>query len=171
MITTTAPGATGTITNSAIASAWQNVITQTLFSTQVTNNAAILNVTKTGSAPVVRVGDTLVYTLGYKNVGNLPATTVRLTDTLPSGLNVIGASPLPTSQTAQRVAWNLNTLAAGQQGQIVITTTVVAPWGRTLLNVADIVGQSGSFAGHAELSTSVSFFKLYLPIVVKNATF
>ncbi len=122
VITTTAPGVTGIITNSAVAGAWQNVLTQTLFSTQVTNNAAILQVTKTGSAPVVRVGATLVYTLGYKNVGNQVATTVRLTDTLPSGLTVIGTSPLTTSQTAQRLAWNLNTLTAGQQGQIVITT-------------------------------------------------
>jgi uncharacterized repeat protein (TIGR01451 family) len=171
VITATAPGVTGMITNSAVASAWQNVLTQTLFSTQVTNNAAILNVAKTGSAPVVRVGDTLVYTLDYKNVGNQVATTVRLTDTLPSGLSVIGASPLPTSQTAQQLAWNLNTLAAGQEGRIVITTTVNAPGGRTLLNVADITGQPGSYAGHAELSTSVPLFKLYLPIVVKNAAF
>jgi uncharacterized repeat protein (TIGR01451 family) len=169
VITTTAPGVTGIITNSAVASAWQNVLTQTLFSTQVTNNAAILNVTKTGSAPVVRVGDRLVYTLSYKNLGNQVATTVRLTDALPSGLTVIGTSPLTTSQTAQQLAWNLNTLTAGQQGQIVITTTVGAPWGRTLLNVADITGQLGSFAGHAELSTSVPFFRIYLPIVVKNA--
>jgi large repetitive protein len=171
VITATAPGVTGIVTNSAVASAWQNVITQTLFSTQVTNNAAILNVTKTGSAPVVRVGATLVYTLAYKNVGNQAATTVRLTDTLPSGLTVIGASPLPTSQTAQRLAWSLDTLAAGQQGQIVITTTVGAPWGRTLLNAADVMGQPGSYAGHAELSTNVPLFKLDLPIVVKNAAF
>jgi len=171
VITTTAPGVTGIITNSAVASAWQNVLTQTLFSTQVTNNAAILNVTKMGSAPVVRVGDRLVYTLGYKNAGNQVATTVRLTDTLPSGLTVIGMSPLPTFQTAQNLAWNLDTLTAGQQGQIVITTTVGAPWGRTLLNVADITGQPGSFAGHAELSTSVPFFRMYLPIVVKDAAF
>ena len=171
VITTTAPGMTGIITNSAVAGAWQNVLTQTLFSTQVTNNAAILNVTKTGSAAVVRVGDRLVYTLGYKNVGNQVATTVRLTDTLPSGLTVIGTSPLTTSQTAQQLAWNLNTLTAGQQGQIVITTTVGAPWGRTLLNVADITGQLGSWAGHAELSTSVPFFRMVLPIVLKDAAF
>jgi uncharacterized repeat protein (TIGR01451 family) len=171
VITTTAPGVTGVVTNSAVASAWQNVLTQTLFSTQVTNNAAILNVTKTGSAPVVRVGATLVYTLGYKNAGNQTATTVRLTDNLPSGLTMIGVSLLPISQIGQQLAWNLNTLTAGQQGEVVITTTVGGPWGRTLLNVADITGQPGSFAGHAELSTSVPLFKLYLPIVVKDATF
>ena len=131
VITATAPAATGIITNSAVASAWQNVITQTLFSTEITNNAAILNVTKT----------------------------------------VIGASPLPTSQTAGHLVWSLDTLTPGQQGQIVITTAVGAPWGRTLLNVADITGQFGSFAGHAELSTNVPSFKLYLPIVLNNAAF
>jgi uncharacterized repeat protein (TIGR01451 family) len=170
VITTTAPGVTGQITNSAVASAWQNVITQTLFSTQITNNAAILNLSKTGSAPVVRVGDTLVYTLGYENAGNQDATTVRLTDTLPSGLTVVSASPLPDVQTAQQLAWNLGTLGAGQEGQIVITTTVGGPWGRTLHNVADATGQPGSQPGHAELNTTIPFFKLYLPIILKNAT-
>ena len=39
VITTTAPTAAGVITNSAIASAWQNVVTQTLLSTQIVNTA------------------------------------------------------------------------------------------------------------------------------------
>jgi uncharacterized repeat protein (TIGR01451 family) len=168
VITTTAPGTPGNITNSAIASAWQNVMTQTLFSTQVVNAGAILQVVKTGSAPVVRVGETLVYTLRYENTGNQTATTVRLTDTLPSGLTVVGTSQPPTSQTAQQLVWDLGTLNAGQQGQIVITTTVGGPWNRTLLNVADITGQAGSYPGHAELSTTIPLVKLYLPIVMKN---
>jgi uncharacterized repeat protein (TIGR01451 family) len=168
VITTTAPSAPGVITNSAIASAWQNVMTQTLLSTQVVNAGAILNVVKTGSAPVVRVGDTLVYTLRYENAGNQTATAVRLTDTLPSGLTVIGAAPSPTVQTAQQLIWNLNTLTAGQQGQIVITATVGGLWGRTLLNVADMTGEAGSYPGHAELSTTIPFIKVFLTLIMKN---
>ncbi len=169
VITTTAPLDAGIITNSALASAWQNVITQTMISTQITNNAAILNVTKTGSAPVVRLGDTLVYTLSYGNIGNQTATTVRLTDTLPSGLTVLGTSQPPASQNPQQLVWDLSTLNASQQGQIVITTTVGGSWGRTLLNVADLTGQSGSQAGHAELSTVIPSIKMYFPLVMKNA--
>jgi uncharacterized repeat protein (TIGR01451 family) len=168
VITTTAPGAVGVITNSAIANAWQNVMTQTLFSTQVVNAGAILQLAKTGSAPVVRVGETLVYTLPYENTGNVTATTVRLTDTLPSGVTVVGTSLPPASQTAQQLVWNLGALNVGQQGQIVVTTTVGGPWNRTLLNVADLTGQAGSFPGHAELSTIIPIFKLFLPLIMKN---
>ena len=170
VITTTAPGATGVITNSAVANAWQNVMTQTIFSTQVVGTGAILQLTKTGSAPVVRIGDALVYTLRYQNTGDQIATTVRLTDTLPSGLTVVGVSQPPVSQTAQQLIWDLGTLTAGQAGQIVITTTVGGPWGRTLFNVADITGQPGSYPGNAELSTTIPFAKLLLPIITRNAT-
>ena len=168
VITTTAPTTPGLITNSAVGSAWENVVTQTLFSTQVTANAAILSVVKTGSAPTVNVGSTLMYTLSYQNIGNQTATSVRLTDTLPSGLAVVGTSLPPALQTAQQLAWNLGTLNAGAQGQIVITTTVNGPWNRTLLNTADITGQVGSFPGHAELSTIIPPFKLSLPLIFKS---
>ena len=169
VITATAPNTTSLITNSAIAGAWQNVMTQTLLSTQLINNGAILSVVKTSSAPVVNVGDKLVYTLSYENIGDQTGTTVRLTDTLPSGLTVVGTSQPPASQTAQQLVWNLDTLNAGAQGQIVITTTVGGAGGRTLINTADITGQAGSFGHHAELSTTVSFIKQYLPVVLKAA--
>ena len=168
VITTTAPAVTGVITNSAVASAFQNVVTQTLFSTQVIATGAILQVTKTGSAPVVDAGDTLVYTLRYENTGNQPATTVRLTDTLPSYLTVVAVSQPPDYQTAQQLAWNLGTLSPTGQGQIVITTTVGGAWGKVLHNVADLTGQAGSYPGHAELDTPVRLFMMYLPIIAKN---
>ena len=168
VLTTTAPSATGAITNSAIGNAWENVVTQTLFSTQVITNAAILSVVKTGSAPKVNVGSTLVYTLSYQNIGNQTATTVRLTDTLPSGLTVIGTSQPPASQTAQQLVWNLGTLNASAQGQIVFTTTVGGPAGRTLTNTASITGQVGSFGGQDTLSTTVRLLIQYLPIILLN---
>ena len=143
-------------------------MTQTLFSTQVVNNGAILHVTKTGSASAVSVGKPLVYTLSYDNLGNQTATSVRLTDTLPANLTVIAVSRPPDYQTAQKLAWNLSDLISSAQGQIVITTTVGSPGNRTLHNVVDMTGQPGSYAGHAELNTVVRPFSLYLPIVLKN---
>jgi uncharacterized repeat protein (TIGR01451 family) len=168
VITTTAPAAPGVITNTAIASAWQNVVTQTLFTTEIVTNDAILRVTKTGSAPAVNLGGTLVYRLQYSNAGNQPATTVRLTDTLPANVTIVGASPSPASQTAQHLAWNLGTLNAGAQGQVVITATVGGAGGRVLHNVADITGQAGSYPGYAELDTTVRPISLYLPIIRKD---
>ena len=170
IITTTAPAATGVFTNSAVANGWQNVMTQTLFSTQVISSAAILQVTKTGSASVVGTRDQLVYTLQYKNIGNLAATTVRLTDTLPSGLAIVAMSRPADYQTAQRLAWNLGTLNPAQQGQIVITTTLGGKWVNGLHNVADLIGQPGGYPGHAELDTLVQMPTLYLPIIMKDAT-
>jgi uncharacterized repeat protein (TIGR01451 family) len=168
VITTTAPAAAGVITNSAIASGWHNVVTQTLFATEIVTNEAILRVTKTGSAPAVNLGGTLVYKLQYSNAGNQPATTVRLTDTLPASLTVVAVSPPTDYETAQQLAWNLGTLAPGAQGQIVITTTVGGAGGRTLRNVANVTGQPGSNPGHAELDTSVRLISMYLPIIMKS---
>ncbi len=168
VITTTAPAAIGTIANSAIASAWQNVMTQTLLSTQIVNTAAILQVTKSASASAVDVGDTLVYTLHYANTGNQTATTVRLTDTLPANLTVLATSPVANVQIGQQLAWTVGTLNAGVQGQVVITTTVGGAGGRILHNVGDITGQSGSYPGHAELDTPVRLITLYLPVIRRD---
>jgi uncharacterized repeat protein (TIGR01451 family) len=167
VLTTTAPAAAGVITNSAIASAWHNVMTQTLLSTQLVSAAPILQVTKSGSAPAVDLGDTLVYTLRYSNAGNQTATTVRLTDTLPANLTVIATSPAADVQTAQQLVWNLGTLNAGAQGQVVITTTVGGVGGRVLHNVADVAGQPGRYPGHVELDTPVRLITMYLPIIIK----
>jgi len=165
VITTTAPTASGYITNSAVASAFQNVVTQTLFSTRVITNVTILRVAKSTSAPAVDLGDTLVYTLRYSNDGTQNATTVRLTDTLPANLTVVATSPVADVQTAQLLAWDLNTLNASAEGQVVITATVGGAGGRILHNVADITGQVGSYPGHAELDTLVRFVLLHLPVI------
>lgn len=169
VITTTAPAATGIITNSAIASAWQNSMTQTLFSTTIITPAAILRVNKTASASSVGVGDTLVYTLHYDNAGNQTATSVRLTDTLPANLDIVAVSRPADVQTAQQLAWNVGSLDPGEQGQIVITTTVQGSWRRTLHNVADITGGAGDYPDHAELDTKVRPVLLLMPIIAKNA--
>jgi uncharacterized repeat protein (TIGR01451 family) len=168
VVTTTSPAQTGVITNSAVANAWQNVLTQTLFATQVVGDAAILRVYKSASAQAIDPGRTLVYTLRYENGGKQPATGVRLTDTLPSGVTFVGAFPQPTTRTGQQCAWDLGGLNQAKGGQIVITTTVQASRGSVLHNVADITAQPGSFPGHDELDTPVPMLKLFLPIVMKH---
>jgi len=167
MITTTAPSATGVITNTAFADASQAAMVTALYSTQVLSEGVILRITKDGPAQV-SVGDPLVYTLRYSNIGNQQATGVLVTDTLPTGITVTAVSPTPFSQTAQRVVWQFSSLNAGASGQIVVTATVGGPAGRTLHNVADITAQPGSYPGHAERDTWVRFHILYLPIVLRN---
>lgn len=167
VVTTTAPTFGGVITNTALVDAWQSAMTQTVFSTQIIPTGAILQVTKEGSAPAVGVGDELVYTLRYKNMGDATATGVVLTDTFPSDISVDGVYPPAASLTDQQGVWNLASLAPSATGEIVITTTVGGSSDRTLHNVVAITGDD-SFPGHAELNTQVRCIRLYLPLVMKN---
>lgn len=166
VVTATAPAVTGTITNTALADARQRVVTQTMFATQVVTDAAILQIAKMASAPVIDVGDELVYTLLYRNIGNRTATGVMLTDTLPADVSVTGVYPPATSQTPQYVIWDLDPLGQDESGKAVITVTVGGGRDRTLHNAADITGLD-SFPGHAELDTQVRPAMLYLPIVMR----
>ncbi len=168
VVTATAPAAAGTLVNTALLDAHQEVMTQTLFSTQVVNQGAILHVTKAASAQTAHLGDALVYTLHYANDGNQTATGVVLTDTLPSGLTVINLNPPANSTANQQAVWNLGTLAPGAHGDILVTVRVGGASRRTLHNIADITGQPGSFPDHTDLPTPVEPNMLYLPIVNKS---
>jgi len=170
VITTTAPASTGVITNVALADARQRVVTQTAFATQVISTGAILKVTKQGSATEVGVGDELVYTLRYRNIGNQTATNVVLTDTLPSDVTVTGVSPATTSSTAQQLVWNNigTVISYSSPIAVVVTVTVDGDWGRTLHNAADITAP-GSYSDRDELDITVREVILYLPIVMKNS--
>ena len=167
IITTTAPAATGLITNTALADAAQASMTTAVFSTRVISEAAILRVTQAASASSVKVKDVLVYTIRYSNLGNLPADGVVLTDTLPSGINVTAVYPA-ASVTSQRVVWQLGVVNAGVEDQVVITATVGWPANRTLHNVVDIAGEAGSYPDHAELDTAVRPQMFYLPLIKKG---
>jgi len=168
VITTTSPASAGTITNTALADAPQWVIEPQTWATQVVEEGAILQVTKRASAPIAEINEQLVYTLRYKNVGNLTANGVILADTLPAGVTVTGVSPSPTSQTSQLITWDLVTLDPGESGQAVITLTVGGVESYMLHNEADVTG-TGSFPGHAELDTPVQPKALYLPLMLRNA--
>ncbi|HEX6293012.1 MAG TPA: SdrD B-like domain-containing protein [Herpetosiphonaceae bacterium] len=102
-----------------------------------------VNVRLTKSAPAtVVVGQTLTYTLTYTNTGPGLAQSVTITDTLPSGLTFVSATPAPASQTGQNLSWNLGTLAPGQSGTIAVQTTVAATAPATLTNTARIATTS-----------------------------
>jgi uncharacterized repeat protein (TIGR01451 family) len=169
VITTTAPSSTDRITNTALADARQRVVTQTVFATDVVTEAASLRLTKHASAGAVNVGDDLVYTLRYRNIGNQVATGVVLTDLLPSEVTVTGIisqSPLISSDP---LVWSIGAVTPGlAPGEIVITTTVNGGWGTTISNVAEIRAL-GAYGGYAEVFTSIRLAKLYLPIVTRKS--
>jgi uncharacterized repeat protein (TIGR01451 family) len=168
VITTTSPALTGVITNVAMADAQQRVMTHTLFASQVVTKGAILKVTKQGSPSVVDVGDKLVYTLQYENIGNETATGVVLTDTLPDDVTVTGIYSSATLIMTDPLVWNLGTILTDTPpGEVVITVTVGGNWDRILHNEASITAASG-FPDDAELDTTVRSAMLYLPIVMRN---
>ena len=168
VITTTSPSEAGVITNTVLADARQRVMTHTLFATQVVTEGAILEVKKSGSAPKVDLGDELVYTLRYENIGNQLATGVVLTDTLPSDITVTGVYTSTAVSTSQRLVWDLGTLSPTVPGKVVFTTTVEGVGDRWLHNKADITGQPGSFSGYAELYTRVRLVFIYMPLIMRN---
>lgn len=168
VVTATAPVSPSIITNTAIAGAQHRGMTYALFATQVISEGSILHVSKQGSAAEVDVGDELVYTLRYENIGNQPATGTLLTDTLPADVSFTGIySTGGTLVSSSPLVFDLGTVSPGNPPEkIVITVTVTGGWGETLHNVADITAP-GSYPGHAELYTDVRLAILYLPLVAR----
>ena len=166
ILTTTAPSSPGIITNTAMADAYERIMTHTIQSAHVITEGAILQLTKLGSATDVFVGGKLVYTLQYENVGNRTSTGAVLTDILPDDIIVVGVYPTATVNSSESLVWDIGQVLVNAPGTAVITATV---WGqeRMVHNVADITSPN-SFPGHAEWNVHLLPAALYLPIVVRN---
>lgn len=88
-------------------------------------SSADLSVTKTDSPDPVTVGSELTYTLAVANGGPDAGTSVSLTDTLPSQVTFVSASPAQGSCTGtSTVTCDLGTLTSGQNTTV---TIVVRP--------------------------------------------
>jgi len=102
--------------------------------------SADLAITKSDSPDPVVPGETLIYTLVYTNYGPSDAVNVIVTDTLPAEVTFVAADP-PQTTGPNPLTWNLGTVAAGDSGRIVITTTVnsdvTAPFTNTVVITSD----------------------------------
>lgn len=123
---------------------------------------ADLAVTKTDSPDPVNVGATLTYTIQVTNLGPQGATSVTLTDRLPSRTDFISATS--TSGTCDRkgkeVTCNIGSLAADASKANAVTVTIqVRPTKKgTLTNTASVDGVETDPVGvndKAEASTTV----------------
>lgn len=58
-------------------------------------------------------GETITYTITYKNVGNTTITAYTITDLFPGTLDYVSAVPTPTSITptsyGKELLWNIST--------------------------------------------------------------
>jgi len=80
-------------------------------------SAPALTIDKQGHGATMP-GNTLVYRLNYANVGNAPATTVRLTETYPAELSFLAADPPPSFGDN---VWDFGTLTPPFGGTVVVT--------------------------------------------------
>jgi uncharacterized repeat protein (TIGR01451 family) len=93
-------------------------------------------VSKGVSALYAEPGDTLVYTVTWGNSGDGTVYSTTLTDTLPTGVNFVAATPSPGS--ADPLVWDLGNVAPGVSETYIITATVNSglPDGTVLTNTA-----------------------------------
>ncbi len=84
-------------------------------------------------------GETIVYTVTWGNNGSAAATLAALTDTLPTGVSFVAASP-PQTSGPNPLVWNLGDVAPGAGGTHVVTVTVNSGLadGTVLTNTAEI---------------------------------
>lgn len=97
---------------------------------------------KTVDATEAVPGDELTWTLTVTNDGDLDATDVNVTDTLPGGVTVGGPSTgtgTLTDNTDGTITWAIGDLAVGQTVAATVTATIDDhQWGSTLINRMDI---------------------------------
>jgi len=85
----------------------------------------ILLLGKLADRTTAAVGDTVTFTVSYRNSGNGPLTDVTVVDTLPAGLEATTASDGGTiSADGATVTWSLADIAAGTEGTLTVDVIV-----------------------------------------------
>ncbi len=99
----------------------------------------LLAVIKSASLTEVLPGDTVVYTISYRNDGNSPANQTTITDQLPEGLLFVSASDGGTFSGGV-VKWDLGTLPADTSGAVQLSVRIAdgVAAGTEISNVAVI---------------------------------
>ncbi len=98
-------------------------------------DAADLELTIADAPDPVASGENLTYIDLVSNVGALPASSVKVVNTLPSEVTYVSATPTQGSCThsGNQVTCNLGTLAAGASAQVNLVTTVSPSFSGTLI--------------------------------------
>jgi uncharacterized repeat protein (TIGR01451 family) len=143
LTTKVAPGAAGSISNSAgISSATSDPVggngSSAATAVPVVAASADLSITKSTTAQSAPNGSTISYLLTVTNAGPSPATSVVVSDDLPTGLQLISATPSQGSCTqTDPVSCTLGTLASGASATITIQAQVTATSG-SISNTATV---------------------------------
>jgi uncharacterized repeat protein (TIGR01451 family) len=126
-------------------------------------------ITKTASPNPIKQGNTLTYTLNVTNIGPSDATNVTATDTLPSTVSYISATPTQgtCSQASGTVTCLLGSMISGASATITLQVTAVTP--SSAVNTASVSADQpdpNSSNNTATQTTLISF-----PTVVKLESF
>lgn len=99
----------------------------------LTGTALDLAVTKDDGGVTVSPGDVVTYVINYENLGNIGATGVELTETVPmySTFNAGGSTPgwncVPNGNAGSSCTYNVGTLNGGDSGSVNFAVTVDNP--------------------------------------------
>ena len=114
----------------------------------------ILSISKTGSASAI-AGQPITYTLSLTNSGELTATNLIISDTLPTGATYVSGGTLVSGTLIGRVVrWTLPFLAPQATAQVVFTVTASASITNTDYQVT--AGGNVQATGQNTVFTSVS---------------
>ncbi|MCE9645064.1 MAG: DUF11 domain-containing protein [Chloroflexi bacterium] len=100
---------------------------------------ASLQISKDDGLDIVSAGNTITYQIVVTNNGLIDLTAINVTDTLPADLTFVSASPVPTTQVGNALAWTGLSLTAGSSTTLAVTATIGASPSATITNTANAV--------------------------------
>jgi uncharacterized repeat protein (TIGR01451 family) len=149
LVVEVAPGATGSISNTASVDGDQNDgnsgnSTATNGVVVAAPASASLTLTKSTGSTQAITGSTITYTINVSNAGPSSATNVVVTDDLPAGLQFLSVTPSQgTCNAMDPISCTLGTITSGGSATITIQATVTATSG-TVANTAAVSSTEGS---------------------------
>ncbi|MCD6220894.1 DUF11 domain-containing protein [bacterium] len=133
------------IINSVSITCVEGLIATDEISTPVGENAN-LQIIKKCNPLAVAPGGIITYTISYKNVGNVQAENVNITDQLPQGTSYVSGSATNGGiLNGRTLKWNIGILPAGSEGEVsfkVKVSSLTSP-GEFISNIAVIKSTAG----------------------------
>lgn len=124
--------------------------------TTTIGSASNLTLEKSGAPATVAPDGIITYTLAWRNIGNLTAHNVTLSDTIPSGTSYVAGSATPAGSFNENLlSWPLGEVAAGAMGDMTFQVRVSssAQNGSQITNQANIISTQQLILSNAVVTT------------------
>ncbi|NTU64871.1 MAG: DUF11 domain-containing protein, partial [Chloroflexi bacterium] len=136
------------------------------------NGPNLTSSAKSASSSAARSGEVVSYTIVVRNAGGSFPATVRVTDTLPAGLEYVPGSLTATSGTPDASAapilkWN-GVMSITPIVTVTFVVSVTAPNAATIVNTATINPGYGSPFGRTA-PIVVNPYELFLPLILRTS--